>query len=421
LPQSFGKGLVYLIAYALGLGLVLLAISLLGQRITEKLGAVTDPKGWLKKGIGILFLLIGIFVLSGLDKKIQTGVINSGVFDITKVEQKLLQNTEAMPIGEQVENTSMLTAEQKALQFPKYKEIARPEGYVNTNNLPITIGQYVGKKVILLDILTYSCINCQRTFPYLNDWYTKYEDRGLIIIGIHTPEFAFEHLQKNVEEAAKQFGLKFPLVLDNNYGTWNAYGNNYWPRKYLIDIDGYVVYDHIGEGNYDVTENKIVELLNERAKRLGEPAVTLGVDQMPETKLGGFGQSPETYLGSARSEYRYTGNGNLPKNQYSLTGQWDEKSEYAELISESGSIRYHFTASKVHLVASSGIPVNAQIFLDGKLITANEAGEDVKDGVVNFSEARLYTLVDLKDSPGEHILEIKMMQKGLEAYAFTFS
>ncbi len=421
LPQSFGKGLVYLVAYALGLGLILLVISLLGQRITEKLGTVTDPKGWLKKGVGILFLLIGIFVLSGLDKKIQTSVISSGVFDITKVEQKLLQSSEAVPAGEQVQNTSILTAEQKALQFAKYKEITRPDGYVNTNSMPITIGQYVGKKVILLDILTYSCINCQRTFPYLNDWYTKYEDKGLIIIGIHTPEFAFEHLQKNVEAAAKQFGLKFPLVLDNNYGTWNAYGNNYWPRKYLIDIDGYVVYDHIGEGNYDVTESKIVELLNERAKLLGEPSVMLGANQMPETELGGFNQSPETYLGSERSEYAYSGNGNLPKNRYSLTGDWDEKPEYAELSSDAGSIRYHFSASKVHLVASSAIPANAQIFLDGKLITVDQAGGDVKNGLVQFNEARLYTLVDLKDGPSEHVLEIKVMQKGLEAYAFTFS
>lgn len=421
LPQSFGKGLVDLIAYAVGLGFVLLLISLLGQRITEKLGAVTDPRGWLKRGVGIVFLLIGVFVISGLDKKIQTNLINSGVFDITQVEQTLLQKNEATPALKEPQVTSTLTPSQKALQFPKYKELVNPDGFVNTNNIPITIGQYVGKKVILLDFVTYSCINCQRTFPYLNDWYTKYEDKGLIIIGIHTPEFAFEHLQKNVEAAAKQFGLQFPLVLDNEYGTWNAYGNSYWPRKYLIDIDGYVVYDHIGEGEYDTTEEKIVELLNERAQKLGEPAVTLGADPMPETSVGGPGESPETYLGSERSEYEYDGIGELPKDRYSLSGNWDQQREYAQLTSDSGSITYHFKASKVHLVASSDIPVTAEIFLDGVRISASQSGQDVKDGSVIFNEARLYTLVDLKDGPSEHTLQIKVAGKGLQAYAFTFN
>ncbi len=422
LPQSFSRGLLYLIAYAVGLGLVLLIISLVGQRVIEKFGQASDPRGWLKRGIGILFLLVGILVLTGIDKKIQTGAINSGIFDITKVEQKLLQKTEAMPKNSETGNIPavLLTPEQKALQFPKYKEITNPDGFVNTNGLPITIGQYVGKKVILLDVLTYSCINCQRTFPYLNDWYTKYEDKGLIIIGIHTPEFAFEHLQKNVEAAAKQFGLKFPIVLDNNYGTWNAYGNNYWPRKYLIDIDGYVVYDHIGEGEYDTTEAKIVELLNERAAKLGEAKVVLE-NEMPETAAGTPGQSPETYLGSARSEYQYTGKNPLPKNRYALSGSWIEQPEYIELTSSTGSITYHFNASKVHLVASSKIPVSAQIFLDGKPISSSEAGAGVHDGSVTFNEARLYTLVDLKDGFGEHTLEIRLQNSGVQAYAFTFS
>jgi thiol-disulfide isomerase/thioredoxin len=148
-------------------------------------------------------------------------------------------------------------------------EIKNPSGFVNTNDQPIKISDYIGNKVILLNIMTYSCINCQRTFPYVTAWYKKYKDDGLIVIGIHTPEFAFEKDKGNVEKAMKEFGINFPVVLDNEYATWNALENKYWPRKYLIDIHGNIVYDHVGEGAYEETEEKIKELLKERAVVLG--------------------------------------------------------------------------------------------------------------------------------------------------------
>ena len=319
--------------------------------------------------------------------------------------------------------TSIEPRAQKDKEYSKYKEIADPAGYVNTGGLPITISQYVGKKVILLDFLTYSCINCQRTFPYLNAWYSKYEDKGLVIIGIHTPEFAFEHDQKNVEDAMKQFGIKFPVVLDNNYGTWNAYGNEYWPRKYLIDIDGYVVYDHIGEGEYDVTESKIVDLLNERAYRMNQTKVSGEPTIIPATMTSvTANESPETYIGSARSQYEYTGSDSLPKDQYMLGGSWDRSdSEYAKLTSDTGTISYHFYANKVHLVASAPEGADASILLDGKPIFAAMSGADVNDSTILFNESRLYTLVDLKGNPAEHTLQINIHKKGLQAYAFTFS
>jgi thiol-disulfide isomerase/thioredoxin len=277
----------------------------------------------------------------------------------------------------------------------------------------------------MIDILTYSCINCQRTFPYDNKWFTEYEDKGLVIIGIHTPEFAFEHDINNVTEAMKKFGIKFPIVLDNDYGTWNAYGNSYWPRKYLIDIDGYVVYDHIGEGDYDKTEQKIVDLLNERAKRLGTPAVTLGnVPVVAETSTSSMlnPQSPETYLGSARSQYEYTGAGDVPANHFSLSGTWDRTNpQYVQLSSATGSITYHFNAKKVHLVAEAASNIDADVYLDGAKITAENYGADVVNGMVTFHDARLYTLVNLKNGPSEHTLEIKVKSPGLKAYAFTFS
>ncbi len=277
LPQSYGTGVLYLIAYAVGLSLSLLLIGYLGQRLVKRLKGAADPKGWFKRVLGVLFLLVGLFIMTGTDKKLQTYILDTGFLDITKVEQKFLTEpmTDDMNISP---NNISGTATTK--NYPRYKEIVDPAGFVNSE--PFQLADLVGKKVILLDIMTYSCINCQRTFPYVNAWYDKYKDAGLAVVGIHTPEFAFEHKKENVEEAAEEFGLKFPLVLDNDYATWNAYGNRYWPRKYLIDIDGNIVYDHIGEGGYEETEMKIQELLRERNERLGEDMVIASGIANPE-------------------------------------------------------------------------------------------------------------------------------------------
>ena len=142
-----------------------------------------------------------------------------------------------------------------------YKEIVNPSGFLNTSGKEITIGEYVGKKIILIEFLTYTCNNCQATFPYLVKWDAKYKNQGLITIGIQTPEFAFEKNIKNVAEGLAKYGITFPVVLDNNYSTWNAYANQFWPHRYLIDTQGNIVYEHIGEGDYDGTEKMIQTLL----------------------------------------------------------------------------------------------------------------------------------------------------------------
>ena len=154
--------------------------------------------------------------------------------------------------------------------YERAKEIVAPAGFINTGGEPVRIADHVGKNVILVDFLTYSCINCVRVQPYLNAWHEKYADKGLMIIGIHTPEFEFEKDITNVERAMRDMEVRYPIVLDNNYSTWRAYQNSYWPRKYLIDIDGYIVYDHIGEGGYEETARKIQKLLMERTARPGE-------------------------------------------------------------------------------------------------------------------------------------------------------
>ena len=310
-----------------------------------------------------------------------------------------------------------------------FVEIANPAGFVNTNDKPIKIADYVGKKVILLDVLTYSCINCQRTFPYLNAWYDKYKDDGLIVIGIHTPEFAFEKDKKNVEEAMKGFGITFPIVLDNDYGTWNALHEHYWPHKYLIDIHGNIVYDHAGEGNYTETESKIQELLKERATALGEKtAVDGGLAAQGITEATVDAGSPETYFGSLRNEFLANGTkqtsgeqtlvvpASIKPNALYLGGVWNFSEEYAT-AKNNAVVRYHYNAKEVYLVAESEAGGTIEVWQDGALVSA-EAGADAPAGTAHVTTSRLYKLIK-NPAAGEHTLELKV-SPGVKCFAFTF-
>lgn len=312
-----------------------------------------------------------------------------------------------------------------------YTEIVDPSGFVNTDG--IKLKDLVGKKVILVDFLTYSCINCQRTFPYLNAWYDKYKDQGLEIVGIHTPEFAFEKDINNVRAAMKRFGITHPIVLDNDYATWNAYHNQYWPRKYLIDIYGNVVYDHAGEGAYAETEMKIQELLKERAQVLGMSATDNKNDKLVASTMSeeaNAARSPETYFGSHRNEYLANGNAlasgeqtfslpqSLRSNMLYLDGVWNITPEYAEPNS-AGSVVYKYNAKDVYIVADADVSTEVQVLQDG-LPVGVAAGEDVNaNGVMMIKESRLYRIVSNK-TPGVHTLELRVKGKGLRFYAFTF-
>lgn len=299
-----------------------------------------------------------------------------------------------------------------------YTEIVNPSGFVNTDD--IQLKDLVGKKVIIVDFLTYSCINCQRTFPYLNAWYKKYKDQGLEIVGIHTPEFAFEKDINNVRDAMKRFGITYPIVLDNNYATWNAYGNQYWPRKYIIDIHGNVVYDHIGEGGYEETEMKIRELLEERAQVLGSTADvsgSLASASVPDVTIDA--NSPETYFGSARNQYLENGKAGvagpqtfvLPSsyktNALYLGGVWNLYPEYAE-SSGTATVVYRYNAKQVYVVAESSTPSDVEIVQDGTVVRT-----------ITIGESRLYTLMQ-NTTAGEHTLEIRVKGKGVRFYTFTF-
>lgn len=324
--------------------------------------------------------------------------------------------------------------QQKSSKYELGKEIVAPAGYINTDEDGITIQELIGKKVILVDFWTYSCINCQRTLPYLTAWYEKYKDQGLEIVGVHTPEFEFEKKQENVQAAVDQWGVEYPVVLDNDYGTWRNYANRYWPRKYLIDIDGYVVYDHIGEGAYAETEKKIQELLSERMVKLDEQGKISSDVVQPEnvevvTSAGR--RSPETYFGALRNEYFASGStgavgeqnfktvANPGVNKLYLSGLWNIQNEFAENKQAGGKIIYRFQAEKVFLVARADQNVTLNLLLDGQKVDL-AGGSDVIDSKVNIQEDRLYRLIELPDGYGEHILEIIADQPGLQVFAFTF-
>jgi len=279
--------------------------------------------------------------------------------------------------------------------------------------------------VVLIDFWTYSCVNCVRTFPFLKDWDSKYKDQGLVIIGVHTPEFAFEHETSNVEQAVKRFGIEYPVAQDNDYGTWRAYNNHYWPAEFLIGPNGHLRYTHFGEGHYDVTEMAIQTLLEEAG---------YSVDQsLSDMNTAGFtqNQTPETYVGTGRQQNfsspenivtgeasSYTIPDSLPLHHFAVSGTWQFEPEYAKVTEAGVKLELHFFAKDVYLVMDSEQPKTATV----TLISPDQPNqtEDLNpERQVMIDQARLYHLVAL-DKAQEGTVVLQFDQPGVEVYSFTF-
>jgi cytochrome c biogenesis protein CcdA/thiol-disulfide isomerase/thioredoxin len=454
LPRSVLAGSIYLLAYTVGMCGGLLVVAIAGQKLLDKLGVAADPNGWLKRGIGVLFLVVGLAIAFGLDARIELAFANSGVLNAAGIEQKFLTAAEPaqglMPTGAATSTMPMpgdaggaIPAENtdavariaaKALVYPRAPEITDPSGFVNTNGQPITFASLKGK-VILVDFWDYSCINCEREIPYVEAWYQKYQADGLVVVGVHTPEFAFEKLLSNVQAAVKSLGITYPVVLDNDYSTWNAFDNQFWPQIYLIDSDGFIVYSHSGEGDYPQTEAQIQKALAERNMILNAsttvPMGTVAPANAVEADFSKVG-SPETYFGSDRNQYLANGtqgeagnqNLTLPTtaptlNQLYLGGLWNFQGEYAETSDPSAKILYNFDAKNMYMVATSANGAKLKILLDGQPIGANGGVDVAPDGTVTVQANRLYSLVNLPDY-GTHTLEIEVESGTLDAYTFTF-
>lgn len=314
-------------------------------------------------------------------------------------------------------------------------EIADPTGFINVSST-FRLANLVGSRVILFDFWTYSCINCVRTIPYLNAWYQKYEPYGLTIVGIHTPEFDFEKELSNVQNAVQEYGIHYPVVLDSNYGTWNAYNNLYWPNEYMIDVAGYIVHNHVGEGDYADTEAEIQKLLIQRAQVLGlstadipTSTVNLASDDLSEI------QSPETYFGAERNSLLANGtffaNGDqtltapaastVQLNQLYLGGTWDFEDQYAQNLTAGATITYEYNAGNVYMVAAGAATGTVvDVMQDGAPISAADSGSDVHNGKIVISGNRLYNLVSNAAGGGVHTLQLIVETPGLQAYTFTF-
>jgi thiol-disulfide isomerase/thioredoxin len=328
---------------------------------------------------------------------------------------------------------ALAVADQKA-GYLSAKEIAGPTGFVNVSS-SFNLSSLIGKKIVLLDFWTYSCINCIRTIPHLNAWEAAYASSGLEIVGMHTPEFDFEKNIANVRAAVAQYGIQYPVVLDSNYSTWNAYANLYWPEEYIIDMAGYIVHQNIGEGDYDGTETEIQSLLKERASILGLSApIFNGFAPVRGQSVGNGPMSPETYFGAERNQYLANGTqsaagiqnlvvpATVLLNSLYLGGSWNFAGQYATNVAASAKVAYKYQAAKVFLVAASasGASTTIQVLQDGKPITAAASGSDVKNSILTVGPSRLYNVVANPDGSGIHTLEFVIESPGVEAYTFTF-
>ncbi|HKC79313.1 MAG TPA: redoxin family protein [Nitrosopumilaceae archaeon] len=328
-----------------------------------------------------------------------------------------------------IANTPILPPIDESHNF-KAPDLAGISGYINTT--PEDLKKAMKNKVIFYDFWTYSCINCIRALPYITAWNEKYADKGLLIIGVHSPEFEFEKDINNVKLAVQKFGIKYPVVLDSDHQTWAAFGNQYWPREYITDYQGYIRHDHIGEGNYDETEKVIQQLLDERNKHLG---LNIQADQalvnIPEHQFSNS-QTPELYFGYNFAEGRnYLGNSegfnpgqtvtySLPTQQnrddYYLEGKWQNLPDSMKLVSDNGKIILSYFAKSVHIVAANNSTL--QISLDGNSIKSDYSGDDVQNATVHTSENRLYNIVSTSQA-GSHTLIITA-KPGFQIYTFTF-
>ena len=290
------------------------------------------------------------------------------------------------------------------------------------NSPPLTMAGLRGK-VVLIDFWTYSCINCVRTLPYLKAWDRKYRRDGLVIVGVHAPEFRFETRRDNVQAAVARYGIQYPVALDSSLRTWSNFHNQYWPAHYLIDRRGRVVYTHFGEGQYNVTENDIRVLLGLRSKARPDGAqVPISPVQTPETYLGAlrgerFAGTPAIVEGVPRT-YRFPSV--LPPDSWALRGPWSVGPQKITAQAPGAAIRLRFTARKVFLVlgTASGAPVRASIRLNGAP-PKGSAGKDAPGGTVTIAHDTLYELID-QGALRDGVVEIRADAPGLEAYAFTF-
>jgi cytochrome c biogenesis protein CcdA/thiol-disulfide isomerase/thioredoxin len=388
------------LAYAAGSAVVLLALALLGRR------AVAPFRGpRLSYALGTVLVLTAVAMAFQLDVRFQTAIADH-------LPAAVVNPTNRLETSDAVAKRLAELREQSRFEHAStggsLKDYGAAPDFVGNerwlNSDPLTLAQLKGR-VVLVDFWTYTCINCIRTLPYLVAWDKAYRDKGLTIVGVHSPEFTFERKASNVERAIKQNGIEYPVAQDNAMATWTAWGNQYWPAKYLIDAQGHVRYAHFGEGDYDKTETAIRQLLKEPGAMAGKPSTTYDPARQA---------TPETYLGSARAEgftqaprdgtHDYAAADDLPESSFSLGGRWTV-SEEAATAGVGATLHANVTGKDVYLVLSG--PGTVDVTVDGK------PGQ-----TVNVTTQKLYHLLS-RPQASSHDLRLRF-SPGVSGYAFTF-
>ncbi|MGI4837037.1 MAG: cytochrome c biogenesis protein DipZ [Janthinobacterium lividum] len=422
---SIGSTLL-LLAYAAGAATSLAIALLLGGKVFAAMKRSIGAGEWVRKVLGAAMLLGVVAIASGLDTGILAQVSTASTGGL---EQSLVDRV----IGKKAEKVGEIDL----TKLPIEGDLPSLDGAVQWLNSPPLTAEGLRGKVVLIDFWTYSCINCLRTLPYITAWADKYRDQGLVVIGVHSPEFAFEQDAGNVTQAMKKLGVNYPVAIDNDFSIWRAFNNQYWPAHYFVDANGHIRYHHFGEGNYAESEQVIQQLLREAGhKDVDSGLITAKASGVQQGSDGQDMRSPETYVGYRRSEnfastpdiapdknatYQLPAQPAL--NQWGVEGQWMIGSEQATLAAAGGKIGYRFHARDLHLVlgpGQDGKPVRFKVLIDGKA-PADAHGTDVApDGSGTVTEQRLYQLVRQPGDVADHRFTIEFLDPGVSAYAFTF-
>jgi cytochrome c biogenesis protein CcdA/thiol-disulfide isomerase/thioredoxin len=416
-----------LLAYAAGAATSLALALLIGGRVFAAMKRSLGISEWIRRVLGAA-VLIGVAAIAlGLDTGLLTRLSLSGT---ASVEQSLLDR---FHLGNATASAAMTDGQPLAVEG----QLPPLTGATEWINSPPLTREGLKGKVVLVDFWTYSCINCLRTLPYVRAWADKYKAQGLVVIGVHAPEFAFEKDPDNVKTAVRDLGITYPVALDNDRTIWRAFANQYWPAHYFIDGQGRIRYHHFGEGGYAESEKVIKRLLAENGNAVGDMSIVkvaaTGVGAAPGRSLG---RSPETYVGYARAA-NFASPGGAVHDQaqdyaipalatvdsWALAGNWTIGAEHATANTQRARIAFRFRARDLHLVlgpSAAGKAVRFRVTIDGKAPGDNH-GVDVRaNGTGVVTEQRLYQLVRLGGPVGEHRFEIELLDPGVQAFAFTF-
>jgi thiol-disulfide isomerase/thioredoxin len=396
-----------------------------GGRVFKAMKGALGAGEWLRRGLGVLVLIGVVAIGLGLDTGLLTR-ISAG--STGRLEQALLTT-----IGR---GAPMNAAPTDLANLPVEGVMPPLTGATTWINSPPLTPEQLRGKVVVVDFWTYSCINCLRALPYVRAWADKYKDQGLVVIGVHTPEFAFEKSEANVRDAVRRLGVDYPVAMDNDFAIWRAFKNQYWPAHYFIDAQGRIRHHHFGEGDYEGSERVIQQLLKE-AGAADVAADVVRVQAQGAEAAAAMDQlgSPETYVGYARAEnFRSPGGlardavktyvaSPLDLNDWSLVGRWRVTREHAELAAAGGRVSFRFKARDLHLVmgpGATGATPRFRVLIDGQAPGA-DAGSDIDaQGVGRIDQQRLYQLIRQSGPVRERTFEIEFLDPGVQVFAFTF-